>query len=186
MISMTSLWLAIVLSTALVWIASAVVWMLLPHHKGDFKGLPDEEGAGDALRSQGLSPGQYDIPHCTSMRDMQEPEGRRKFEQGPVGFITILPNRPPPMARNMVLSALYFLLVSILVAYVASRSLAPDADYLGVFRLTGVVAWLGYGFAVIPDAIWFGRPWSGVAKTLADALLYALLTAGVFGWLWPG
>ena len=37
----------------------------------------------------------------------------------------------------------------------------------------------------VPDAIWFGRPWSFVMKGQFDALLYALLTAGVFGWMWP-
>jgi hypothetical protein len=90
------------------------------------------------------------------------------------------------MPRNMVLTFVFYLVVSTVVAYVASRSLAPGAEYLSVFRLTGVIAWLAYGFAVIPDAIWFGRPWPGVFKTLVDAFAYALLTAGVFAWLWPG
>ena len=40
--------------------------------------------------------------------------------------------------------------------------------------------------AVVQDAIWFGRPWSSAWKVLGDALLYGLMTAGVFGWLWPG
>ncbi len=120
------------------------------------------------------------------MKDAQQPEGRRKFDEGPVAFITVLPNRPPPMARNMALTAIFYLSVSTIVAYVASRTLPPDAEYLAVFRLTGAVAWVAYGFAVIPDAIWFGRPWSSVAKALFDALIYALLTAGVFGWLWTG
>ncbi len=67
----------------------------------------------------------------------------------------------------------------------AGRTLAPGTDYLTIFRVTGAVAWMAYGFAVIQDAIWFGRPWSSVIKTLFDAFVYALLTAGVFGWLWP-
>jgi len=33
--------------------------------------------------------------------------------------------------------------------------------------------------------IWMGKPWSSVIKDLADALIYGLLSAGVFGWLWP-
>ena len=63
--------------------------------------------------------------------------------------------------------------------------IARGTEYLTVFRLTGTVAWLAYGMAVVPDAIWFGRPWSSIIKTVFDALLYALLTAGVFAWLWP-
>jgi hypothetical protein len=37
---------------------------------------------------------------------------------------------------------------------------------------------------LVPDAVWFGRPWSAVGKQAVDALVYALLTGGVFGWLW--
>lgn len=186
MIGLGSLWLAIVLASALVWIASAIVWMVLPHHRTDFRSLPDEEATRAILGSQSLAPGGYTIPHCTSVKDMQRPAVRQKFDQGPVALITILPNQMPPMTRNLVLTMVFYLIVSTVVAYVASRSLEPGADYLSVFRLTGAVAWLAYGFAVIPDAIWFGRPWSHIAKILADALAYALLTAGVFGWLWPG
>ena len=58
-------------------------------------------------------------------------------------------------------------------------------EYLTVFRLTGTVAFVSYGMGIIPDAIWFGRPWSTVFKHLFDALVYSLLTAGAFGWLWP-
>ena len=61
----------------------------------------------------------------------------------------------------------------------------PAVRRLAVFRITGTVAWLAYGAATVPDAIWFGRPWSAIGKNLFDALMYGLLTAGVFGWLWP-
>ncbi len=185
MITVGSLWLAIVLSSVLVWIASAIIWMALPHHRTDYQKLPDEEAARQALNGQGVAPGQYDIPHCTSMKKMESPEIKQKFEQGPVAMITILRNETPPMPKNLALTILFYLVVSTIVAYVASRALAPGADYLAVFQLTGTVAWLAYGFAIIPDAIWFGRTWSSVFKTIADALVYGLLTAGVFGWLWP-
>ena len=39
--------------------------------------------------------------------------------------------------------------------------------------------------ALYTTRIWFGRPWSGVFKGFGDALIYALLTGGAFGWLWP-
>ena len=185
MIGIDSLWLAILLSAVAVWFASAAIWMVLPHHKTDYKGLPDEDAARQTLRPPNLAPGQYNIPHLASMKEMREPESRQKFEEGPVAFITVLPNGAPPMGRNMTLSFVFYLVVGIFVAYVAGRTLTPDAEYLAVFRLTGVVAWAAYGFAVIQDAIWFGRPWSSVIKALFDAFVYALLTAGVFGWLWP-
>lgn len=185
MITIDSLWLAILLSAVVVWIASALVWMVLPHHKSDYKGLPDEEAVRNALTPQNLAPGQYNIPHLIARDDMKQPEGRKKFEEGPVGFITILPRGIPAMGKNMVLTFVYYLVVGAIIAYVASRTLAPGDEYLAVFRVTGTVAWLAYGAAIIPDAVWFGRPWSAVGKHIIDALAYGLLTGGVFGWLWP-
>ena len=34
-------------------------------------------------------------------------------------------------------------------------------------------------------SIWYRRAWSTTIKTTVDGLVYALLTAGMFGWLWP-
>ena len=73
----------------------------------------------------------------------------------------------------------------LLVAYVACLTLNAGADYMAVFRLTATVAWLAYGTATVPEAIWFGRPWSSIFKGFGDALIFALLTGGAFGWLWP-
>ena len=99
MVTIPVLSLCILLAAAIVWIASAIIWMVLPHHKSDYKGLPDEEAARAALNPQALQPGQYNIPHLPSWDAMKEPEHRRKFDEGPVGFLTVLPNRPPPMGK---------------------------------------------------------------------------------------
>ena len=93
MVTIPVLSLCILLAAAIVWIASAIIWMVLPHHKSDYKGLPDEEPARAALNPQALQPGQHNIPHLPSWDAMKEPEHRRKFDEGPVGFLTVLPNR---------------------------------------------------------------------------------------------
>jgi len=186
MVTLSALWLAIVLSAAVVWLASFIVWVVLPHHKSDYQGLPDEDAARKALTPQNLAPGQYDLPHLFSRDALKEPEVQKKFEEGPAAFITVLHKGLPAMGKSMLLSIVYNLVISLFVAYLASRTLMAGAEYLTVFRLTGTVAWLAYGTGVIPLAVWFGRPWSAVVKDLADALIYGLLTAGVFGWLWPG
>lgn len=41
MITVFSLWLTIVLSAVAVFYASFVAWMILPHHKADWNGLPE-------------------------------------------------------------------------------------------------------------------------------------------------
>ena len=102
-----------------------------------------------------------------------------------MGFLTVVPSGTPTMGSKVMLSFVFYLVISIFVAYLVGRTLDPGADYLAVFRVTGTVACLAYGTATVPDAIWFGRPWSGIAKGLGDALVFGLLTAGFFGWLWP-
>jgi len=34
-------------------------------------------------------------------------------------------------------------------------------------------------------SIWYRRSWGTTIRSTIDGLAYALLTAGVFGWLWP-
>ncbi len=183
MVTIASLWLAILVSGIAVWLASSVVWMVLPFHKSDFKAVSDEVAARDALKD--LAPGMYNIPHMASRDDAKTPEGAQKFEEGPNAFITVLPTGKPNMGKQLTIWFVYSLLVGTIVAYLTSRTLDAGAEYLAVFRIAGTTAWLAYGMAAVQDAIWLGRPWSFVLKGQFDALLYGLLTAGVFGWLWP-
>lgn len=185
MVALTSLWLPILLSAVLVWIASAIAWTVLPHHKKDFRGLPDEDAVRSALRMQNLTPGQYMIPKAHGGAAMKDPEVARKFVEGPVGYLTVVAPGAPSMGKAMALSFVNYVVVGVVVAYLAGRTLPAGTDYLQVFRVVGTAAWLAHGFALLPDAIWFGRPWSTTGKSLIDALVYGLLTAGVFGWLWP-
>ncbi len=183
MVALTSLWLPILLSAVLVFITSALVWTVMPHRKKEWKGMSNEDAVRAVLRGQ--APGQYWIP-WGEPKDMKSPELQQKYSEGPVGFLTLVPPAMPNMPKAMGLSVVYYLIVGFIVAYIASRTVSAGAEYLTVFRVTGTLAWLGYGFAVVPESIWFGRPWSSTVKTLIEALVYGLLTAGVFGWLWPG
>lgn len=178
---MTALWLPILVSAVIAWIASALIWTVLPWHKSDYAKTSNEEGVRAALK--GLAPGFYNVPHVMEQKDLKNPEVQQKFTDGPLAFITILPNGMPNMGRSMGLSFVFNLFVGLLAAYFVSRTTGPDASYLETFRIAGCTAWIAYGVGVIPDSIWFGRPWSSTVKHLFDALIYGLLTGGVFGWL---
>jgi len=178
--SIFELWLPIIASAGLVWIASAIIWMAMPWHKTDFSKVPDEEAARAALK--GLMPGQYMLPYCIDPKEIENPDMRRKFEEGPLAYVTVAPSGLPKMGGRMFQSFLYNLLVGIICAYLLTRSMMM-ADYLSVFRLTGTVAFVAYGVANIQESIWFNRPWSLTMKGFLDALIYGLLTGGVFGWL---
>jgi hypothetical protein len=179
------LWLPILVATVLVFAASNIVWMVLPHHKGDARRLPDEAAALEALSKQGLAPGLYRFPWAGSMAEMKAPAFVEKQNKGPVGFLTITPSGPFNMGRAMGLWISYLLVIGVCVAYLTGRVLPPGAHYLQVFRVVGTVAFLAYSGSHVPGAIWWGRPLAGALKEVADGLLYGLLTAGAFGWLWP-
>ena len=57
--------------------------------------------------------------------------------------------------------------------------------YLKVFQVVGATAFLGYAAGQVPAAIWMGKPWIVAWKEVFDGLIYGLVTAGAFGWLWP-
>lgn len=179
------LWLPIVVSAAIVFAASALVWMVLPHHKGEWKGLSNESAVLELLRGGGLAPGLYMFPFAATPKDRETPEMTKKLEEGPVGVMTVMPSGKPNMGKSMLLSFAFNLVVSFFAAYVARHTLAQQATYPEVFRIIGSIAIAVYVLGSLPEAIWFGRPWKSQWKAMFDGLLYGLLTAGTFGWLWP-
>jgi hypothetical protein len=160
--------------------------MMLRYHRTDFSKLPSEDDVMQALKKFNIAPGDYVMPFAGSPEVMKSPEYQKKCESGPVAIMTFMPSGKPSMGGSLVLWFLYSVLVSIFAAYVAGRALEPGADYLSVFRFAGVTAFAGYGLALLQNSIWFKRNWSATLKSVFDALIYGLVTAGTFGWLWPG
>jgi len=183
-VPLTALWLPIVLSAVIVFVASSIIHMVLGYHRSDYKQLPDEERVLPGLRAANLPRGRYHFPFCTH-KDMKSPENQEKFKRGPVGFLVIYPPGFPPMGKFLSLWFVFCLLISIFVAYLTGRTLAPGTDYLHVFQIAGTAAFMAYGLSRFSDAIWKGQGWSMTIKEIIDGLIYALLTAGTFGWLWP-
>jgi hypothetical protein len=186
MVPLSSLWLPILLSSVFVWIASALAWTLLPHHKSDFHGLPDEEALRRALLETKTGPGLYPIPYCEGSKAMGSEETLKKLEEGPVGILTLRAPGKPSMGLPMALSFVYYLVVGVFVAYVTAVAVEPAPhQYLTVFRVAGTTAIVAYCGALIPRSVWFGHPWGATVKECLDGVVYGLLTAGTFGWLWP-
>ncbi len=175
------LWMPILVSAALVFVMSALVWMVLPWHKTDFNKTTDEEGVRAALK--GSEPGLYLLPYHIDPADLKDEAVQQKYVEGPQAYITVIPNGLPQMGQKLGLTFANYIFIGILCAYFVSRTTGPDADYLEVFRIAGTTAFIAHGIAYLQESIWFGRPWSLTAKSLFDALIYALLTGGAFGWL---
>jgi hypothetical protein len=185
MVPVTSLWLPIVLSAVIVFIASSLIHMVLGYHKNDLLAVPKEDDVMAALRPFNLPPGDYAMPKPASMKDMGSPAFLEKMKKGPVVLMNVGVPGPPNMGVLLAKWFLYLVVVSFFSAYVASRAVTSTADYLSVFRFAGATAFMGYAMALPQFSIWMRRSWGTTLLSMFDGLIYACLTAGTFGWLWP-
>ena len=119
MVSITSLWLPILLSAVIVFVASSVIHMVLSYHKNDLRSLPKEAEVMAALRPFNIPPGDYGMPRPASMKDMGTPEFAEKLKKGPAAFMTVLRPGPPETAAQLVQWFLYSVVISVFSWYVA-------------------------------------------------------------------
>ena len=185
MVPLYEFWLPILLSAVIVFIASSIIHMVFTYHRTDFGRLPDEDKVMETLQTFDIPPGDYVVPCAGSAKNMKSQEYIDKMNKGPVAFLTIIPSGPPKMAKSLVLWFLYSIVVGTIAAYITSRAVGREAEYLTVFRFAGCTAFTGYAIALLQNSIWYKRSWAATIKSMFDGLIYALLTAGTFGWLWP-
>src|SRR5882762_7760882 len=149
MVAITALWLPILLSAVIVFVASSILHMVLPYHKSDYRKLPEEDRVLDALRAAGVTPGRtYHFPHCTQ-KEMKSPEAIEKFKRGPIGLMNVIPSGPPAMGKYLGLWFVYCLVVGVFVACLTGRTQAPGTQYMEIFRVAGTAAFLAYGLGHI-------------------------------------
>ena len=185
MVGLSALWLPILLSPVIVFVVSSIIHMATPWHKGDYLQMPSEDKAMDALRLLAIPPGDYMVPRPSSAQEIRSPDFVEKMNKGPVLVLTVMPNGSVAMTKSLVLWFLYSAVVGLFAAYVASRALPVGTPYARVFQLVGVTAFVGYSVALWQMSIWYRRSWGTTIRATIDGLIYALLTAGLFGWLWP-
>lgn len=185
MVPLASLWLPIIVSAVIVFLASWIVHMFLPHHRNDFAQLPQEDAVLDALRTLNVPTGQYLAPYCNSPAQMKQPEYLEKRRRGPALFLTLATGSDPGMGKPLMQWFVYLLVISLFVAYLTEHALDAGAPYLAVFNFAGVAAFIAYALGHAHQSIWYRQEWRTTINYFIDGLIYALLTAGVFGWLWP-
>jgi hypothetical protein len=185
MITIASLWLPILLSAVIVFIASTIIHMGPFWHRGDYPRMPREAEVLNALRPLAIPPGDYFIPRADGMQEMRSPEFKDKLNQGPVAVMTVMPNGMMSMQRNLLQWFVFLIVVGVFCAYIAGRTLPAGTSYRRVYQIVGATAFLGYVLALCELSIWYRRSWSLTAKAALDGLIYAALTGGTFGWLWP-
>jgi hypothetical protein len=187
MVPVTSLIIPTLVAAVVVFLASFVIHMVLPYHRTDLRKLSDqqEDQILDVVRRLNLSPGDYGAPHPGSPDRMKDPAFMEKMKKGPIVLLNVSPGSPPALGKSLALWFLYTMVVGIFAGYVTGRAVGPGTEYLTVFRFVGTTAFMGYSLALLHESIWYKRPWARTLKSMFDGLVYAVLTAGVFGWLWP-
>lgn len=183
MVSLTSLWMPIVLSAVLVFIASSLVHMVLPFHRADYRKVPSEDAVQEALRPFKIPQGDYLLP-APNPRAMQDPAFLEKMKRGPVVMMTVMPG-DFAMGGKLAQWFVFTLVVSVFAGYLGTLALGPGAPYLRVSQVVSCAAFMGYGLGAVPPSIWYSKSWGTTGRSLVDALLYGFLTGGAFGWLWP-
>jgi hypothetical protein len=184
MVSIPSLWLPILLSAVTVFIASSVIHMFLGYHAADYKKVPAEDEFMAAVRKLDIPPGDYMVPCPTSHAAFKDPAFREKFKAGPRAMMTVI-GGDMGMGKQLVQWFLYSVVIGITAAYISGRALGPGAHYLAVFRFAGATAFYGYSLALCQASIWYKKSWGTTLRSMFDGLVYGLVTAGFFGWLWP-
>lgn len=185
MVPIASLWLPIVVSAVIVFVASSVIHMFLPWHKGDIKPAPNQDATQKLFRDLKLAPGDYGVPFPESREGMNSPEFKKRVAEGPLVLFNVAPGGDAGMGKQLGLWFFYTVVVGVFTAYITGRALGPGADYLRVFQIAGCATFLSYSMALPQASIWWRKDWTATIKSMIDGLVYGALTAGTFGWLWP-
>jgi hypothetical protein len=185
MTSLAALWLPILAAAVIAFLASFVSHMLLPWRRSDYPQLPREEEFRAAVGPMQIPPGDYMVPRTMSMEEMKTEAFRAKIREGPRMVVTVMPTGDLGMGRALVLWFVYLVVVAIFGAYITSRALPPGAEYMRVFQISGATMFASLALGLWHLTIWYHRSTTLAIKDTVDSLVYALLMAGVFGWLWP-
>ena len=184
MIPLLSLWAPILLSAVAVFVASAIVHTVLTYHRSDCDPMPCEDAVMEALRKFNIPRGDYLVPTPGSPEHMRSAEYQEKFKKGPVFSMTFMSGQLT-MGKRFVQWFAYLVAVGAVAGLLAGHVVAPGASFKHVFKVVGLVAFASYGLALWQTSIWYERSWTTTLKSNFDALVYAALTAAIFGWLWP-
>lgn len=185
MSALPQLWLPILASAILIFVASSLVHMVIKWHNADYRKLANEDEIRAAVRKGMPEAGLYVLPHCADMKDMGNPEMMKKFVEGPVGFLTLRRAGAPTIGKALIQWFLFVVVITTAAAALALQSFGIDGDRQQAAHLVGVVNFLVYGGASVPEGIWMARPWKSVLKHAIDGAIYATVAALTFQWLWP-
>ncbi len=186
MSAIASLWLPILVTAVLIFIASSLIHMVFKWHNADYKILSNEDEVRAAVRAGSPAPGQYVVPGCKDMKDMANEEMQKKFIEGPIAFMTIRKNGPPAMGPCLTQWFIYSIVVAAVTGCLAAGAVGfGAANGHAAGHVVGMASFLAYVGGSVQMGIWMGKPWGSVLKDALDGLIYGIISAVVFTYMWP-
>ena len=179
------LWLPILATAILIFVASHLIHIVFKWHNSDYKKFANEDAVRDAIRAGSPLPGQYVLPHCLDMKEMQGEAMMKKYVDGPIAFVTVRKSGPPTMSAALTFWFLFSLVIAAIAACLALSAYGLKGDAHDAGHLVGMISLLAYGGGSVLQGIWMGKPWASVAKEVFDGVIYATISALSFMWLWP-
>jgi len=79
MTAITALWLPILVSAVIVFIASSILHMAPLWHRSDYPRLENQDAVMEALRNLKVPPGMWFMPRSKDMAEMKTPEARTRL-----------------------------------------------------------------------------------------------------------
>lgn len=183
LVSLADLWLPILLAGVAVFFLSFLAWTVSPHHKPEYRKLPNEGDFLDAVRRLSIPAGGYMFPYCDAAM-MKTEEGKQLMRAGPWGRMRVY-GKQPGIGGSLLGSFVMCVVVSALVALVGSMTMPRGESFEQVFKVLGLVSVLAYTVAFVPHIIWFERSWRVFFTNLIDGVAYGVATGLLFAWLWP-
>jgi hypothetical protein len=179
-----NLWLPILLSAVAIFIASSLIHMVLKWHNADYRKLANEDEVGAALRNGSPTPGQYVLPYCLDHKEMGSEAMQKKFNEGPIGLITIRANGMPSMGKSLSQWFVYCLIIAAITGSIARSALGPTPVTGMIACVVGTTSFLAFTGGSVQMGIWMGKPWRSVLFDAFDGVIYATICALMFSWLW--
>lgn len=177
---LTSLLVPIVLSAIALFFASFLSWMVLQLHRDDWKKLDKEDEFLKAMQNLDVPLGNYMFPGWNSPDEMKSEEYQQKWNAGPSGIMTVFPK--VNMGKKLVLTFVYFLIISFALAYLSTLAIAPGAEFMAVFQFMAIAGFLTFLSANVQHSIWFHNR---ILGHVIESILYALIVGFIFGLMWP-
>lgn len=178
--SVFDLWLPIVVSGFATHILSTIAWMLLPHHKPEWKQLPVEDEFLEWISERKVPADQYMIPFAQSPDQMNSDAYLQK--QGKCKGMMVIWETPPNIAKAVGLTLAFFFIAAFVIGYLASLALLPGESFSRVIQFVTTVGLLAHCAAKFPHVFWFRRR---IAMEVLDGVVYAFATGLIFALLWP-